>query len=157
MKKELRDAFEYTLEKNEQLATRKQLKSLRHFQDMVQDYVSIVCNVMILQKKQVRNQALEMKLTFECRNLFVDLYKKMHENQNGIKLLEIKEYQLVIEVLLAYSFRLTNGLHQIEGQEPRIQEIPSILVNERASSNENFSFEDMGELIDCGQDSIECL
>ena len=50
-------------------------------------------------------------MTFECRNLFVDLYKEMHENQNGIALLEIKEYQLVIEVLLAYSFKLTNGLH----------------------------------------------
>lgn len=113
MKKELKSAFDSTINQKEREATDKQLKTLKEFQDKAQDYVSKVSMIMTLTKRKERPD-LVSDLTFECRSLFVDLYKEMHENHDGIMLLEIKDYKFVIEVLLAYSFRLTNGLHQIE-------------------------------------------
>ena len=115
MKKELEAAFEYTIKAKEQKATVLQLKSLKEFQDQTMYYVKKVSKIMIMQKKN-ENPLLEQQLTFECRSLFVDLYKAMHENLDGIKLLGNSEYKMVLEVLLSFSFRLTNGLHEIEGQ-----------------------------------------
>ena len=77
------------------------------------EYVDLLCSVKELKKKN-QNPELQIIQTQQCRSLFVDLIKQMHENEEGFKLIQIDEYAKVLAIILKFNIDLDSDLHQIE-------------------------------------------